>query len=281
LPTAIADSEAVIPSDAPSVVGASSSIPPPSPEDPEVILRRPLRSGVGPKATLTPLPQVLSRAHQALRETEVAIRWEWEALETEHQCLGDWCTQLEKRIKAVSCQFALERAEFEQEREDFKEDIRKVSDREEEVTQKEKSLARKEVRLDQREEAVIALHDKLKAYNTVLEKQRDKQAAAEVKLQKLQQELTDKARDIARAEESLKTREASLAKQATDLTWQEEDLAFREEMWARWNKLLDELELKAEERREHLEGKVQALEEQVRQFQAAQATQAMQTGSAP
>jgi hypothetical protein len=53
----------------------------------------------------------------------------------------------------------------------------------------------------------------------VLEKQRDKQAAAEVKLQKLHQELTDKARDIARAEESLEAREASLAKRATDLTW--------------------------------------------------------------
>jgi hypothetical protein len=149
------------------------------------------------------------------------------------------------------------------------------------VTQKEKSLARKEVRLDQREEAITALHDKLKAYNTMLEKQRDKQAVAEVKLQKLQQELTDKARDIARAEESLKAREGSLAKWASDLTWQEEDHTFREEMWARRNKLLDELELEAEERRERLEGKVRALEERVRQFQATQAAQAMQTGSGP
>jgi hypothetical protein len=45
LPTAVADSEAAIPSDAPSVVGvggASSSVPPPSPEALKVILRRPL-----------------------------------------------------------------------------------------------------------------------------------------------------------------------------------------------------------------------------------------------
>jgi hypothetical protein len=27
---------------------------------------------------------VLSRAHQALHETEAAILWEWEALEAEH-----------------------------------------------------------------------------------------------------------------------------------------------------------------------------------------------------
>jgi hypothetical protein len=125
-PTAIADPTTAIPSNTTSAVGvggASSSIPPPTPEDPEVILGRPLRSGIEPEATLTPLPQVLSRAHEALQETEAAIRREWEALETEHQCLGDWCTQLEKRTKAASCQFASERVELEQEREDFKEDI--------------------------------------------------------------------------------------------------------------------------------------------------------------
>jgi polyhydroxyalkanoate synthesis regulator phasin len=43
-------------------------------------------------------------------------------------------------------------------------------------------------------------------------------------------------------------------------------------MWARWNKLLDELELVAEEKVKRLEGKVRALEEQVRQFQAEQAS---------
>jgi chromosome segregation ATPase len=185
-PTAIADPTAAIPSNTPSAVGvggASSSIPPPTPEDLEVILGRPLRSGIEPEATLTPLPQVLSRAHQALLETEAAIRRDWKALETEHQRLGDWCTQLEKRTKAVSCQFASERAKLEQEREDFKEDIRKLSDREQEVTQKEKSLVKKKEHLDQREEAVTTLHDKLKAYNMLLEKQRDKQAVAKAKLQ--------------------------------------------------------------------------------------------------
>jgi hypothetical protein len=47
-------------------------------------------------------------------------------------------------------------------------------------------------------------------------------------------------------------------------------------MWARQNKLLDELELEDEERRKRLEEKVWALEEQVRQFRAAQVAQAMQ-----
>jgi hypothetical protein len=65
-PTAVADPTTAIPSDAPPVVGvggASGSVPPPTPEGPEVILGRPLRSGVEPGATLTPLPQVLTRAH--------------------------------------------------------------------------------------------------------------------------------------------------------------------------------------------------------------------------
>ena len=70
-------------------------------------------------------------------------------------------------------------------------------------------------------------------------------------------------------------------KRAAGLTRKEEDLAFREEMWARRNKLLDELELEAKERRKRLEEKVQALEEQVRQFRAAQVAQATQTTSGP
>jgi hypothetical protein len=44
-------------------------------------------------------------------------------------------------------------------------------------------------------------------------------------------------------------------------------------MWERRNKLLDELELEAEEKVKRLEGKVRALEGQVCQFQAAQAMQ--------
>jgi hypothetical protein len=49
-------------------------------------IRRRARSGA------VPLPRVLSRAHQALQETEAAIRREWEALESEHQRLSDWRT---------------------------------------------------------------------------------------------------------------------------------------------------------------------------------------------
>jgi hypothetical protein len=51
-----------------------------------------LQSGAEPDVAPIPLPRVLSRAHQALNETEAAIRREWEALESEHQHLSDWRT---------------------------------------------------------------------------------------------------------------------------------------------------------------------------------------------
>jgi hypothetical protein len=82
--------------------GASSSIPPPTPEEMEVVFGQRLRSGAEREAAPVPLPRMLSRAHQVLSETEVAILREWEALEAEHQCLSDWCTQLEERTKTTS-----------------------------------------------------------------------------------------------------------------------------------------------------------------------------------
>jgi hypothetical protein len=69
--------------------GASSSISPPISEEMEVVFGRRLQSDAELEATLVPLPRVLSHAHQALHETEAAIRWEWEALESEHQRLSD------------------------------------------------------------------------------------------------------------------------------------------------------------------------------------------------
>jgi hypothetical protein len=72
--------------------GASSSIPPPTPEEMEVVFGRRHRSGAEREATPVPLPRMLSRAHQVLSETEAAILREWEALEAEHQRLNDWRT---------------------------------------------------------------------------------------------------------------------------------------------------------------------------------------------
>jgi hypothetical protein len=56
--------------------GTSSFVPPPTSEEPEVVLGRRLRSSAEPEAAPVPLSRVLSRAHQALQETEAVIRRE-------------------------------------------------------------------------------------------------------------------------------------------------------------------------------------------------------------
>jgi hypothetical protein len=93
------------------------------------------------------------------------------------------------------------------------------------------------------------------------------------RLQKLLQKLEGKASDAALAEEKLKAkgesldrRETDLARRETDLARREKNLAFREEMLTRWGELLAEHKLEAEK-------KEKELEEQVRQFNAAQVAQ--------
>jgi hypothetical protein len=79
----------------------------------------------------------------------------------------------------------------------------------------------------------------------------------------LQQELEGKASDATLAEEKLKAKGESLDRQETDLVRWEKDPAFREEMLTRQGEMLVEHELEAEK-------KEKELEEQVRQFNAAQ-----------
>jgi hypothetical protein len=82
--------------------------------------------------------------------------------------------------------------------------------------------------------------------------------------EKWQQELEGKASDAALAEENLKAKEQSLDRRETDLARRETDLGFREEMLTQRGELLAEHELEAEEKK-------RKLEEQICQFNAAQA----------
>jgi hypothetical protein len=184
-------------------------------------------------------------------------------LESEHQRLSDWRTQLEERTKATSQWFAFERSELARDRKDYKTNLQRMYSRELEAARKKKMLAKKEEHLDQREEVVTELQVKLDAFNKILEEQQAQQTTAVESLQRLRWELDDRASSIAMTEETLKERDASLDKRATDLAWQK-DLAFREEMFERREKLLADHELEAEQ-------KEKELEERVRWFQVAQA----------
>jgi hypothetical protein len=108
----------------------------------EVIFERRLWSGAKPDAVSVPLPRVLSRAHQVLKETEASILQEWEALESEHQRLNDWRAWLEERTKAASRQFTSERSELTWDCKEYKRDLQKVFARELEASRWEKKVAK-------------------------------------------------------------------------------------------------------------------------------------------
>jgi hypothetical protein len=239
----------------------------------EVVFERRLRSGAEQEAVPVPLPHMLSRAHQVL-DTRAAIWWEWEALEAEHQCLSDWCIQLEERTKSASRQFLSERSQLKQDRKEYKRDLQKVCSRELEVSRRENKLARREEAVSQWEALAIEFRAKLSALKQTLEEQWIQQTKAMERLQKLPQELEGKAIDAALAEEKLKAKEQSLDRRETDLARQETDLTFREEMLTRQGEMLAEHKLKAEE-------KEKKLEERIRQFQAVQATSGPQAASGP
>jgi hypothetical protein len=139
-----------------------------------------------------------------------------------------------------------------------------VCSRELEAAQREKKVTRREEAVNQREALTTEYQAKLSALDQTLEAQRAQQVKVVERLQKWQQELEGKASDAALAEENLKAKEQSLDRRETDLAMRETDLAFREEMLTRRGKMLAEHELEAEERE-------RKLEEQIRQFNAAQA----------
>jgi ubiquitin C-terminal hydrolase len=80
------------------------------------------------------------------------------------------------------------------------EDLEKVLQWERKATREEKRLVKRKEHLDQQNVVIIEFHEKLKAYNAMLEKQQDEQTATEAALQKLQQELDDRASNISLAE---------------------------------------------------------------------------------
>ena len=84
------------PTSVPDVPTPSSQ--PAADEELEVVSGRRLLQGPLEEDAV-PLPRVLVRVRQTIEEAtstaEAAFRWEWAALESEHQRLGDWHIRLE------------------------------------------------------------------------------------------------------------------------------------------------------------------------------------------
>jgi hypothetical protein len=87
------------------------------------------------------------------------------------------------------------------------------------------------------------------------------------RMRKWEQELEGKASDAALAEENLKAKEQSLDRREADLARRETDLTFWEEMLTQGGEMVAEHELEAEERE-------RTLEEQIHQFNTAEAAPA-------
>ena len=110
----------------------SPSSQPAAEEELEVVSGRRLLQGP-PEEEAAPLPQVLFRVRRTIEEAtstaEAAFRREWAALESEHQCLGDWHIHLEERTKAEASRAAAARSELEADLEPYRKGLRKVFDR--------------------------------------------------------------------------------------------------------------------------------------------------------
>jgi len=157
--TSIPESPASVP-DAPT-----SSSQPAAEEELEVVSSRRLLQGP-PEEDAVPLPRVLVRVLRTIEEatttTEATFRWEWIALESKRQCLGDWHIRLEERTKAEASRASAARSELEADLETYQKGLRKVFDRELAAAGREKAL-------EQREEAIAKEAVSLAAQRSELE----------------------------------------------------------------------------------------------------------------
>ena len=87
------------------------------------------------------LVRVRRTIEEATSTAEAVFRWEWAALESERQHLGDWHIHLEERTKAEASRAAAARSELEADQESYRKGLRKVFDREVAVVSREKALA--------------------------------------------------------------------------------------------------------------------------------------------
>ena len=120
-----------------------------------------------PEKDAVPLPRVLVQVRRTIEEatstTEAAFRWEWAALESERQRLGDWHIRLEERTKVEASRAIAARFELEADQESYKKGLRKVFDREFAVARREKALALREEAIAKEEASLAAQRSELES----------------------------------------------------------------------------------------------------------------------
>ena len=150
----------------------TSSSDPVAEEELEVVSSRLLLQGP-PEEEAAPLPQVLVRVRQSIKEAtstaEAAFRREWATLESERQRLGDWHTRLEGRTKAEASHAARVRSELKADLESYRANLWKVFDREFVVSRREKALALREEAIAKEEANLAAQRSEFESRSQGLE----------------------------------------------------------------------------------------------------------------
>jgi len=100
---------------------------------------------------------------EATSTAEAAFQWEWAALESERQRLGDWHTRLEVRTKAEASHAARVQSELKADQESYRANLRKVFDREVAVASREKALAQREAAFAKEEASLAAQWSELES----------------------------------------------------------------------------------------------------------------------
>jgi len=175
-----------------------------------------------------PLPRVLVRVRRTIEEStstaEAAFRWEWTALESELQRLGDWHIRLEERTKAEASCAAAARSELEADLETYRKGLRKVFDQELATAGLEKALEQREEAIAKEEVSLAARGSELETRSLGLEVRRQELNELSESLHRWRLELLETASQQAVAEMDLEEERKSLARRESLTTSMERSL---------------------------------------------------------
>jgi len=166
---------------------------------------------------------------EATSTAEAAFQWEWAALESERQRLGDWHTRLEGRTKAEASHVVCVRSELKADLESYRANLRKVFGRDLVVAGREKALEQREVAIAKAEAGLMAQRSELETRSQGLEIRKQVLDKLSETLHGWREQLQETASKQAVAEMELEEDRKSLAKRESHATNIELQLACQRE----------------------------------------------------